>query len=147
MDARSTAHHVPATRRLRDQVPAFHITEVLLGLFHCVVDRRLKGKAGASVMKGLDLLPKEWPDGLRHFTYLDRRTLSIPLKSGVSLENRSPESLVCQLVLCHSKNSFDKPKVLFSDDVSLEPPYDLQRRFVAVFSGKSVCNAFQTCWL
>ena len=103
----------------------------------------MKGKAGASVIQGLDLLAKKWPDGLRNFTYLESRTLSIPLKSGVSLENRSPESLVCQLVLCHSNISFDKPEVLFSDNVSLEPPYDLQRRFVAVLSGKVSATLFK----
>ena len=53
-----------------------------------------------NVVRALQLVVQQWPFELFHWRFLDHREISIPLPSGITLESRTAQTLVCQLVLC-----------------------------------------------
>ena len=111
----------------KQQSPEF--TVALVGLFNCYLSEKQLGcsrrRAGQTVVDALGLDGKQWPAFLKHWRFIDHREMAIPLQPGISLESRSSQSLICQLVLCEIKNCWEERQVL-----TLEPA-----------AAKAICDA------
>ena len=84
-------------------------------------------------MSALTLEKEYWPSVLDVWCYLDHRELSIPLQSGISLESRSSESLICQLLLCRLKTNADIMEVFPGGKCGKGNLRGLRRTFAKVF--------------
>ena len=118
------------------QSPEF--TVALVGLFNCYLSEKQLGcsrrRAGQTVVDALGLDGKQWPAFLNHWRFIDHREMAIPLQPGISLESRSSQSLICQLVLCELKNGWEERKPLLGGAASKGPLSGFRRNIVKVFS-------------
>ena len=118
------------------QSPEFNVA--LVGIFNCYLSEKQLGgsrrRAGQTVVDALGLNKQQWPAFLNQWKFIDHREMAIPLQPGISLDSRSSQSLVCQLVLCELKNCWEERQVLLGGAALKGPLSGFRRNFVKVFS-------------
>eukprot|EP00973_Karenia_brevis_P066040 9178694-Karenia_brevis.AAC.1 len=80
------------------------LTRSLLVLFNCVLSKvqldNVRSSSGRNVMETLGLNSDTWPHMLKQAMFVEHRELAVMLVPGLTVDTRTANMLICQLVVC-----------------------------------------------